>query len=157
MCPAATEHPRPKPRRTPPRAAVRIEACPPTPATEPTLGQSLGLLWHHCIDLIRPSALPGHVRARKRQRMRELEALAAGRAEFEAALVDLWRTDTSELLDKVQTARTLQELWHLRAGVFGLVSRHHNQDEAAERLARLNQHFPTRAVRSGFAPLESTR
>jgi hypothetical protein len=50
----------------------------------------------------------------------------------------------------------MQELWHLRAGIFGMVSRHHSQEEAAERLAQLNRHFPTRSIRSGFAPLDET-
>lgn len=137
-------------------ATPRVEARPPVVAAGNGFVRSLQALWHDVLDVIRPEQLPAHVRARKKLRLRELEVLADAREEFAATLNDIWSEDTAPLLDLVQTARTMQELWHLRAGIFGIVSRHHSQEEAAERLAQLNRHFPTRSIRSGFAPLDDT-
>jgi hypothetical protein len=53
----------------------------------------------------------------------------------------------------VDSARSLRELWHLRSEVYRLVALQTSQSEAERRLADLNHHFPTRAPRSGFAPL----
>jgi hypothetical protein len=77
------------------------------------------------------------------------------RQEFTAAVDDI-RTPAGEaLLDRIHFARGLHELWHLRAEVFRLVSLHHSQAEADERLTWLNRHFPTRSPRSGFGSLTS--
>jgi hypothetical protein len=81
--------------------------------------------------------------------------LDAIRQEFIDA-VDAIRTPAAEeLLDRIHFARSLRELWHLRAEIFRLVSLHHSQSEADERLAWLNRHFPTRSPRSGFGSLTS--
>ena len=45
-------------------------------------------------------------------------------------------------------ARSLRELWHLRAEVYNAVAIQFNQYEAEQRLSRLNRHFPTRAPRA---------
>ena len=56
--------------------------------------------------------------------------------------IDAIRTPAAEaLLDRIHVARSLHDLWHLRAEIFSLVSLHHDQSEADERLARLNRHF----------------
>jgi hypothetical protein len=79
--------------------------------------------------------------------------LPAVREEFEAALFDVAPEAVRDLLNRIKLARSLRELWHLRADVYRHVAVCHSQAEAETRLARLNRHFPTRAPRSGFAPL----
>lgn len=82
-----------------------------------------------------------------------LNRLPGVRNEFVACLVDLPSADAEDLISRISLARSLRELWHLRADVYRLVAVHHSQGEAEERLNRLNRHFPTRAPRSAFAPL----
>lgn len=79
--------------------------------------------------------------------------LPAVRLEFQAALIDISPARASELMQRIELARSLRELWHLRADVYGVVAVEYNQAEAESRLSDLNRHFPTRAPRSGFAPL----
>jgi hypothetical protein len=82
-----------------------------------------------------------------------LHTLPAVRAAFTGCLHDLAPEHAAGLVDHIARARSLRDLWHLRAAVFRCVSLHHSQAEAESRLASLNRHFPTRAPRSGFAPL----
>lgn len=79
--------------------------------------------------------------------------LDAIRQEFIDAIDGIRTPGGDDLLDRIHFARCLRELWHLRAEVFRLVSLHHSQAEADERLNTLNRHFPTRSPRSGFGPL----
>jgi hypothetical protein len=79
--------------------------------------------------------------------------LADVRAEFCLALADVGEPDARVLIQRMSHAATLRELWHLRPELFHAVALRHSQDEADRRLARLNRHFPTRAPKSGFAPL----
>lgn len=81
-------------------------------------------------------------------------ALADARRDFFAAVADLELPAAAALLDRIEYARSLRELWHLRAEVFALVSLELSQLEADRRLARLNAHFPSRSPRSsGFGGL----
>ncbi len=82
-----------------------------------------------------------------------LNRLPAVRDDFVTALADIDSFDGRVLSDRVAMARSLRELWHLRADVYRLVAISHNQAVADERLAELSRHFPTRAPRSGFVPL----
>lgn len=82
-----------------------------------------------------------------------LNKLPAVRADFTSCLYDLAPEHAAGLTDRIERARSLRDLWHLRAEVFNFVALHHSQTEAETRLTRLNRHFPTRAPRSGFAPL----
>ena len=82
--------------------------------------------------------------------------LDAARQEFIDAVDGIRTPGGDDLLDRIHFARSLRELWHLRAEVFRLVSLHHSQAEADERLTALNRHFPTRSPRSGFAPLHNS-
>ena len=75
------------------------------------------------------------------------------RADFRAALLDLPPDSAADLMRRVELARSLRELWHLRADVYRVVALARSQTEAERRLSGLNHHFPTRAPRSGFAPL----
>jgi hypothetical protein len=80
-------------------------------------------------------------------------ALAAARQDFFAAAADLKLPAAAGLLDRIEFAKSMRELWHLRAEVFALVSLELDQIEADRRLTSLNRHFPTRAPRSGFVGL----
>ena len=76
--------------------------------------------------------------------------LGAARQEFAEALDDIRPPHAAETLNRIRTARSLHELWHLRSEVFSLVSKHHDQAEAGRRVAALNRHFPSRSRRSHF-------
>lgn len=84
-------------------------------------------------------------------------SLSAARQDFFAAAADLQLPAAAALLDRIEFAKSMRELWHLRAEVFALVSLELSQSEADRRLATLNRHFPTRAPRSGFASLASPK
>ena len=75
--------------------------------------------------------------------------LERARGEFVAALEGLPELDDNGLLERAQHARSLRELWHLRSELYTLIARRVGQVEADARLARVNQHFPTRAHRTG--------
>ena len=142
-------------RRPDPRASAphRTEVCPPAllhaagasvPGWRAGLREWLSTGWHapgrDPADLAR---LPGRERV---QRVRD---------EFVETLHDLTSQPAALLQERIRLARSLRDLWHLRPEVFRLVALHHSQAEAQLRLDRLNRHFPTRAPRSGFAPLDS--
>ena len=74
--------------------------------------------------------------------------LERARSEFVAALEGLAEVDHHGLLKRAQHARSLRELWHLRSELYTLIARRVGQPEADARLARVNQHFPTRAQRT---------
>lgn len=82
-----------------------------------------------------------------------LERLDLVQDDFLGALADVGPDAATELRRRIERARSMRELWHLRAEVYRLVAVQHSQAEAEARLADLNRHFPTRAPRSGFAPL----
>ena len=75
--------------------------------------------------------------------------LEKARVEFVAAMTGLLDMDHNDLLLRAQHARSLRELWHLRSELYTLIARHVSQQVADDRLARVNQHFPTRAQRTG--------
>ncbi len=74
--------------------------------------------------------------------------LERARSEFVAAMAGLIEHDPQDLLKRAQHARSLRELWHLRSELYTLIARRISQPEADARLARVNQHFPTRAQRT---------
>ncbi len=82
--------------------------------------------------------------------------LERARSEFVAAMAGLTELDPHDLLRRAQHARSLRELWHLRSELYTLIARRVGQPEADARLARVNQHFPTRTQRTGTAAPEST-
>lgn len=126
---------------------ARLEICPPQRqrAAQPWLARVKSWLvagWPGAGSP--PAALPERSRA-----------LAAARQDFFEATADLRLPAAAALLDRIEYAKSMRELWHLRAEVFALVSLELNQLEADKRLARLNRHFPTRAPRSGFVGLHA--
>ncbi len=81
-----------------------------------------------------------------------LNRLPAVRNEFTNCLRGISLAHTASTAHEIGNARSLRDLWHLRARVYTTVALHLSQAEAEVRLARLNRHFPTRAPRSGFLP-----
>ena len=80
--------------------------------------------------------------------------LEKARTEFVAAMDGLLEVDPMDLLRRAQHARSLRELWHLRSELYTLIARRVSQVEADVRLARVNQHFPTRAQRTTTSATE---
>ena len=134
-------------RRTPAapssRMHTRVEVCPPE-------------LW--------PSSLSWQSRLQRLgQRLRRRAGpwlaasdrpqnrLAQVKAEFQDSLADLGPETCPGLLDKIERARSLRELWHLRLPLYSEVAVCRTQAEAEARLSRLNRHFPMRAPRSLLA------
>lgn len=84
---------------------------------------------------------------------RPVNRLALVKTEFRDSLSDLTSLPAQHLLDRIERARSLREMWHLRSSLYGEVSMALTQSEAERRLARLNRHFPTRTPRPGLATL----
>lgn len=124
-----------------PKTHHRIEICPPERGSA-TPWQRLRAWACTAWPMIGADGAPG-------------DELAPIRREFAEAMADLAGEHADILVDRLYKARSLRELWHLRAQVFSLVALQHSQHEADLRLARLNRHFPTRSPRSGFGALES--
>lgn len=70
------------------------------------------------------------------------DKLSLARRDFCGALEDLISRDAQDLQRRAEHARSLRELWHLRAELYSLVARHRNQGEAIRRMALVNRHFP---------------
>jgi len=134
----------PRPLRRPPAPPVttgmRQDVCPPALLEdgEPALRRCMRWL----------SAAQGGADAA------ELRVVAV-REEFAQALQDIGSQHAEFLQHRIRHTRSMLELWHMRAEMFGLVATCHTQDEAQRRMAALNRHFPTRSPRSGFAPLDA--
>lgn len=79
--------------------------------------------------------------------LRHAADLEAARDAFRDVVHDLDRPATASALERVRLARSLQQLWHLRAEMFSLVACHRSQAEAEHRLAELDRHFSSRERR----------
>ena len=113
---------------------LRMNVCPPDVCPQPESLWSATLRW----------LVGGDVEAVPALRT----PLEKARTEFVAAMSGLPEFDANCLLKRAQHARSLRELWHLRSELYTLVARRTSQFEADARLARVNQHFPTRAQRT---------
>lgn len=113
---------------------LRMNVCPPEVFTRSDSLWSATLRW----------LVGGNVEAAPALRT----PLEKARGEFVAALAGLIEVDHNALLKRAQHARSLRELWHLRSELYTLIARRISQVEADARLARVNQHFPTRAQRT---------
>jgi hypothetical protein len=82
-----------------------------------------------------------------------MNRVPAIRVEFMRAVADIDSDEADQLRNRIALARSLRELWHLRAEVFRVVGLALSQREAEGRLGLLNRHFPTRAPRSQFGSL----
>jgi hypothetical protein len=118
-------------RPAPGPASSRIDIQPPAlwGQAEPVWSS----LWSWLRQGQAPSPAPGRV-------------LEHARIDFCNALRGVRCEDALDLLRRAQHARSLRELWHLRAELYSIVARHANQVEADKRLAQVNRHFPIRAT-----------
>ena len=82
-----------------------------------------------------------------------LNRLPGVRQEFMASMADITNDDADRVRWRVEQARSLRELWHLRADLYRVVAVALSQSEAEQRVTLLNQHFPARAPRSQFGGL----
>ncbi len=121
----------------------RIEVCPPE------LWPS-SLTWQGRLKRL-GQRLRGQVAPWLPMDDRPVNRLALVKAEFQQSLADLGTPGSPDLLDKIERARSLRELWHLRSPVYGAVALARTQAEAERRLSHLNRHFPVRAPRAGLA------
>lgn len=136
-------------RADPARISRRVEVCPPAllrrvasaPGWRASLRDWLDTGWARPIHQVVPQR-PAN------------DPLGAVRAEFLQSLSDIRTQQVGMLAQRINIARSLHELWHLRPEVFKLVALRFSQHEAQTRLDRLNRHFPTRAPRSGFGSFE---
>ena len=81
---------------------------------------------------------------------RPVNRLALVKQEFRASLQPIIESaDAASLRDRIDRARSLRELWHLRSVLYGLLSKAFSQVEAERQMAQLNRHVPTRAPRAG--------
>ena len=87
--------------------------------------------------------------------LRPVDRLLRVKDDFRDSLNDVPGPAALDLAGRIQRARSLRELWHLRSSLYGAVAMALTQSKAEQRLARLNRHFPTRSQRSGFAPLDA--
>ena len=76
------------------------------------------------------------------------DTLAAARLDFADALLDVRTDGAADALDSIAETNRLDELWHLRAEVFGRVAERHGQAEAERRLVALDVHFARRSRRA---------
>ena len=120
-------------------SSLRVEVCPPSLRHAPASRWQRLLFW-----LLAPAP---------RDAAPPVNRLPDVRDEFLSCLSDVGPELAHPLHLRVDSARSLRELWHLRAEMYNTIGRAHSQAEAEARLSRLNRHFPTRAPRSGFAPL----
>ncbi len=88
---------------------------------------------------------------------RPMSHLLAVRSAFLDALSDLPEDAIQTLCDRIERARSLRELWHLRADVFNLLSQHRGQTLAQARVDAINAHFPSRVPQSGRCTPDSGR
>jgi hypothetical protein len=142
-----------KRERSPSATVVRIESCPPALLHTVRSGWTdrlfdwLGQGW--------PGTPPRSSAAPCSAATPGAMPLSAVRLEFIICLDDIPTRQAADLAERLRQARSLRELWHLRADVFNAVSCHRDQREARERLSRLNRHFPARAPRSGFGGFDA--
>ena len=119
---------------------LRMNVCPPDVCPQPESLWSATLRW----------LVGGNVEVVPSLRT----PLEKARSEFVAALDGLLEVDHNGLLKRAQHARSLRELWHLRSELYTLIARRASQFEADARLARVNQHFPSRAQRTSTPATE---
>ncbi len=127
-------------RKAAPPTTLRMNVCPPDvcPQAESLWQQTLRWLVGGDTEAVPALRTP----------------LEKARSEFVAAMSGLVEVDHNGLLKRAQHARSLRELWHLRSELYTLIARRVSQFEADARLARVNQHFPTRAQRTSTPATE---
>ena len=69
------------------------------------------------------------------------EVLPAARAAFESALADLQGEGLDTQRAAIRRACSMQDLWHIRTGLYGEIARQISQSEAEQRLVALQGFF----------------
>ena len=128
------------PRKPAGPTTLRMNVCPPDVCPRPESLWSATLRWLVGGDVDAVPALR--------------TPLEKARSEFVEAMSGLAEFDHCFLLRRAQHARSLRELWHLRSELYTLIARRASQFEADARLARVNQHFPSRAQRTSTPATE---
>lgn len=126
-----------------PSSLRRTQVCPPSMFSRsgPRWKHWVNGFWSWLWDLDEaPDAMPA------------LTGLTKVKSEFCAAMWDLQSLRANQVRDTIEHARSLRELWHLRADVFRAISTHRGQTEATVRIEALNNHFPVRMSRPGAQP-----
>lgn len=121
-----------------PSSLRRAQVCPPSlfSRSGPQWKRWVTGFWAWLWDLDEtPDAMP------------VLTGLSKVKSEFCAAMWDLQSVRANQIRDAVEHARSLRELWHLRADVFRVISTLRGQAEATVRIEALNNHFPVRVSR----------
>lgn len=81
-----------------------------------------------------------------------LRGLTQVKAEFMSVVWDLQSYTATRVRESITHARSLRELWHLRADLFRLIAIHRGQAEANRRLESLDRHFPVRISAPAASP-----
>ncbi len=123
-----------------PTSRLRGEVKPPSLRTEPASGWQRFWFW-----MTAPSPM---------EAAPPTTELPAVRADFQSCLDGATDAEARDLGKRIALARTLRELWHIRASLYGYLARTRSQGEAEARLQALNHHFSGRFSRSSFAPLD---
>lgn len=110
-----------------PSSRLRGEVKPPSLRCEPHSGWHRMMFW-----MLAPSPLDAAPPIRQ---------LPAVRKDFLACLEDTTGDEACALSLRIERARSLRELWHLRTALFGFLARHLSQSEAQRRVQRLSRHF----------------
>jgi hypothetical protein len=116
-------------------STLRKEVQPPTlfSKSEPQWRRWMTSAWHWLWD---DEDLEEHPRV--------MQGLNQVKTEFLSVVWDLQSYAATHTREAITQARSLRELWHLRAAVFNVIATHRGQIEAYRRLESLNQHFPVR-------------
>ena len=120
-------------------SALRVQCGPPS------LRHAPGSLWQRLMFWLMAPA--------PRDAAPPLNRLPGVRTDFMASVADISTEEADRIRLRVHEARSLRELWHVRAELYRVVAVTHSQAQAEQRLLLLNRHFPTRAPRSQFASL----
>ena len=120
-------------------SALRVQCGPPS------LRHAPGSLWQRLMFWLMAPA--------PRDAAPPLNRLPGVRIDFMASVADISTEEADRIRLRIHEARSLRELWHVRAELYRVVAVTHSQTQAEQRLLLLNRHFPTRAPRSQFASL----
>lgn len=126
-----------------PSSSFRKEVRPPAlfARSQPQWKRWVATAWHWLWD---DEDLEEHPRV--------LQGLNQVKTEFLAVVWDLQSYTATRARESITQARSLRELWHLRADVYRVIAVHRGQAEANRRLDSLNRHFPVKVTAADQAP-----
>lgn len=89
--------------------------------------------------------------------LRASTRVQAVRERFLDILFDVTEPSAENLRERIEKARSLRELWHLRPETYDLLARYGGQTFAQQRLDILNSNFPVRVPQAGHCRPNSGR